>query len=193
MYSRYLRTHTLYNFLHGRSSCPDHDAASKSNNDGASSPQRLFLLLLLPPRPRRRPPLFPDAALPASLLPGRPRARPRARQVGRRHGLHRQGVVLQVPLLQVREGMGALRPQARIRSVVEIEKTLSLDHTTTSGCCLVFFYRQEVLLRQHGGGVLPLRLLQVQARIRIQGIRQVPLAATRMPSFAFSKCNVRAK
>ncbi len=37
------------------------------------------------------------------------------------------------------------------------------------------FFRQEVLLRQHGGPVLPLRLLQVQARIWIQGIRQVPL------------------
>ncbi len=40
---------------------------------------------------------------------------------------------------------------------------------------LWFFFRQEVLLWQHGGSVLPLRLLQVQARIRIQGIRQVPL------------------
>ncbi len=38
-----------------------------------------------------------------------------------------------------------------------------------------FTFRQEVLLREHRGSVLPLRLLQVQARIRIYWLRALSL------------------
>ncbi len=37
------------------------------------------------------------------------------------------------------------------------------------------FYRQEVLLWKHPGRILPLRLLQVQARIRIYRLRPLSL------------------
>ena len=45
---------------------------------------------------------------------------------------------------------------------------------------IVICFREEVLLRQHGGRVLPLRLLQVQARLRPgqqgpQGVQGSPL------------------
>ena len=42
--------------------------------------------------------------------------------------------------------------------------------------------RQEILLREHGGRILSLRLLQVQTRIRLNRLRKVPLELKR-PSF----------
>ncbi len=44
---------------------------------------------------------------------------------------------------------------------------------------LHFFCRQEVLLRQHGGPVLPLRLLQVQARLRVHRLRALRIPQMR--------------